>query len=87
MRGWYVELGAYYKGATGFRVGWIKLSSMNPSTPGSPRSARSYQLSLQAESKMALAIDWLGLTLMQPSQDLSQTPLSLRVVGLGKLLN
>lgn len=62
MREWYVESGAYYKGATGFRVGWIKLLSMNPSPPGSPRSARLYLLPLQLESNMALTNNWLGLS-------------------------
>lgn len=87
MRQWYVELGACYKGAIGFRVGWIKSLSMNPSPSGSPRSASLCQLPLQLESKMSLTINWLGLPLIQPLQDLSQTPLSLRDVGLGKLLN
>lgn len=87
MREWYVELGAYYKGAIGFPVGWVKSLSMNPSPSGSPRPASLCQLPLQLESQMSLTINWLGFSLIQPLQDLSQTPLSLRDVGLGKLLN
>lgn len=65
----------------------MKLLSMSPSPLGSPRFARLYILLLQVESKMALTINWLGLSLILSLQDLSQTPLFERCwLGIIKLI-